>query len=118
MEDSYPVCYYKDSIFNFMDPNAEYKWVSFKPDNCVKRVKDVNDAGMVSFKLSIHDASVNDSIDFKKFDAWKKAPSKRAIPVTIRAYIYQCRDLPAADSNGTSDPYVKIWDMSDKGKKT
>lgn len=27
-----------------------------------------------------------------------------------RAYIYQCRDLPAADSNGTSDPYITITD--------
>jgi Ca2+-dependent lipid-binding protein len=26
--------------------------------------------------------------------------------------------LPAADSNGTSDPFVKVWDMSEKQKKT
>jgi len=45
--------------------------------------------------------------------AWKSSPPKRAQPVAIRAYIYQCRDLPAADSNGTSDPFVKIWDMSE-----
>jgi hypothetical protein len=24
----------------------------------------------------------------------------------IRAYIFQARDLPAADSNGTSDPFI------------
>jgi len=36
----------------------------------------------------------------------------------VRAYIYQCRDLPAADSNGTSDPYVKVWDMNKMPKKT
>jgi len=118
MDDDSPVCYYKDTIRNFMNPNAEYKWVSFKPDPCVKKVKDVNDAGMVSFKLSIHDVTANGAINFKDYDAWKKTPSKRAIPVTIRAYIYQCRDLPAADSNGTSDPFVKVWDMSDKQKKT
>lgn len=36
---------------------------------------------------------------------------KRAVPVKIIAYIYQCRDLPAADDDGCSDPYVKIWDV-------
>jgi len=43
-------------------------------------------------------------------------PLAVAIPVIIRAYIYQCRDLPAADSNGTSDPFVKVWDMSETQK--
>ena len=42
----------------------------------------------------------------------------RSNPVLVRAYIYQCRDLPAADSNGTSDPFVKVWDMSTEQKKT
>jgi len=68
---------------------------------------------MISFKFSIHDISSNGSINFSSFNAWRKQPSKRGEPVLIRAYIYQCRDLPAADSNGTSDPYVKVWDMSD-----
>ena len=34
-----------------------------------------------------------------------------------RAYIFQCRDLPAADSDGTSDPFIQIID-SDVLKKT
>jgi len=29
----------------------------------------------------------------------------------VRAYIYQCRNLPPADDNGLADPYVKIWDQ-------
>lgn len=114
MDGDSPVCYYIDSIKNYTNPNAEFKWVSFIPDRCVNKVREANDAGMISFKLSIHDVSRNGPINFKDFDSWKKAPSKRAIPVVIRAYIYQCRDLPAADSNGTSDPFVKIWDMSEK----
>jgi Ca2+-dependent lipid-binding protein len=40
------------------------------------------------------------------------------MPIKVRAYIYQCKDLPAADSNGTSDPFIKVWDISDKYKKT
>jgi hypothetical protein len=59
-------------------------------------------------------------INWTKSDAWKKKSSKESDMhnVIIRAYIYQCRDLPAADSNGTSDPYLQVWDMSDIAKKT
>ena len=71
-----------------MEPNAEFKWVSFCPDRCVGKVKDSNDAGMISFKLSIHNTSDKGPINFKDFDAWRKPPSKRANAVKIRAYIY------------------------------
>lgn len=81
-------------------------------------MKDINKAGMLSFKLSIHDVSAGGAIDFREYNAWSQQPDKRAIPVKIRAYIYQCKDLPAADSNGTSDPYLKIWDMSENEKQT
>lgn len=69
---------------------------------------------MISFKMSIASAEQG-QVNFKKHKAWKKNPPKRAHPVIIRAYIYQCKDIPAADSNGTSDPFIKVWDMS-KGK--
>ncbi len=36
----------------------------------------------------------------------------------IRAYIYQCKDLPAADDNGTSDPYIEVWSSDKKKAKT
>lgn len=40
------------------------------------------------------------------------------MPVKIRVYIYSCRNLPIADDNGTSDPYVRVWDVSKEVKKT
>ena len=74
---------------------------------------------MVCFKLCIHDVGKRGKIaDLRDHAPWAERPAKRAIRVIIRAYIYQCRDLPAADSNGTSDPFVKVWDMSGKQKKT
>ena len=29
----------------------------------------------------------------------------------IRAYIFQCRDIPAADEDGSSDPFITAWNM-------
>lgn len=118
MDDNKPVCFYKEHITKFMNPDGDYKWISLEPDMAVGKVKDANKAGMISFKLAIHDASEYE-INFREHKSWKKMPPKRLEPVKIRAYVYQCRDLPAADSNGTSDPYVTLWDMSDgKTKRT
>ena len=32
--------------------------------------------------------------------------------------MYQCRDLPAADNDGQSDPFIKFWDTTLEHKKT
>ena len=118
MDDDKPICFFKQHISKFKDPEAEYKWVSLKPDLSVGKVKDPNKAGMLSFKFSIHHAEKNE-VNFNYYNSWKRMPSMRMDQVKIRAYIYQCRDLPASDSNGTSDPYVKVWDISDgKPKRT
>jgi hypothetical protein len=49
--------------------------------------------------MSVHDPQ-KDAIDYKNYDAWKKKPQKRLDTKKIRAYVFQCRDLPAADSDG------------------
>ena len=59
MDDDHPVCFYIEHISSFFNPNATFKWVQLKPDPAVGKVKDANDAGMVSFKVSIHDVSAN-----------------------------------------------------------
>ena len=35
---------------------------------------------------------------------WKKRLSKRPDSKKIRCYLFQCKDLPAADEDGASDP--------------
>ncbi len=70
--------------------------------------------------LSIHKGDKN-SIDFKTQPSWKKTIGKRANVNLIRAFIYQARDLPAADEDGASDPYLQIfdhWQTVDKSRKT
>ncbi len=36
----------------------------------------------------------------------EKSLPKRAKSQKVRAYIYQCKDLPAADDDGLSDPFI------------
>ena len=59
-----PVCYYKDHISNYTEKNAAWKWVSLIPDLSIGKVKNPNEAGMISFKLSIRDITKNDKSDF------------------------------------------------------
>jgi hypothetical protein len=53
MDEDKPICFYKESIVNFMKEDAEYKWIQLLPDRCINQVKDGNKAGLISFKLSI-----------------------------------------------------------------
>ena len=64
---------------------------------------------MISVKIALNHKSKNGPMDFKKYDIWKKAPPKRLKSWKIRCFIFQCKDVPAADSDGSSDPYVSLW---------
>ena len=87
------------------------------PDLSIGKVKDAHKAGVISIKMSIVDRAAG-IVDFKKFESWSKEPPKRMGVKKVRAYIFQCRDLPAADSDGQSDPFIKIWDTTDDEKRT
>lgn len=71
------------------------------PDLSIGKVKDHYKAGIISVKLSIHNKTDNGPINFSEIAAWKNVPNAKRIGVkTVRAYIYQCRDIPAADADG------------------
>lgn len=100
MDGDNAICYAVDDIEKFMDPNPKIRWLELTPDLSMGKVKEHHKAGLVSFKLAIHDKTKNGPIDFNQFDAWKKPPPKRPKNFKVRAYVFQCRDLPAADSDG------------------
>lgn len=111
MEKDTPICFFKSDIKNFIDPDPErMEWYQFVPDKCVKKVKEPPQVGQFSFKMTLEEASP-DNVPFKERKYWKKV-NKRLTAVKVRAYIYQARDLPAADAEGTSDPYIKVWDTT------
>ena len=71
-----------------MDPNAQIKWVELTNDLAVGKISESHKAGLISFKLSIHDRTANGPISFDQYDAWKKPPPKRMKVYKARVYIY------------------------------
>lgn len=118
MDGDNAICYAQERIEEFLDPNPQLRWIELQPDLSIGKVKDHHKAGLISIKLAIHDKSKNGPVDFAQFSAWKKPPPKRPMNFKVRAYIYQCRDLPAADSDGNSDPYICVWDTGKKIQQT
>ena len=65
-------------------------------------------------KLTINDLQKEAMKNLELFDAWKKPPPKRNSSNMLRCFVFQCKNLPAADKEGTSDPYIKIWTADEK----
>lgn len=112
------ISYFKEDVEKFMDPNPDWLWIELLPDLSIGKVTDPQKAGIISVKLSIHDKTKDGPINFEQFNAWKKPPPKRLNVMKVRVFMYQCRDLPAADSDGSSDPYIKFWDTTKEIKQT
>lgn len=60
----------------------------------------------------------NGALNFAQHEAWKKPPPKRLSAWKIRCFIFQCKDIPSADSDGASDPYISLWNPDNKVIKT
>ena len=101
------ICYFRAPVSEFMnlDPQ-EIRWVELQPDLAVGEIEETHKAGLVGMRLSIHDATARGPLDWKSQPFWKGKAPRRPMSVKVRAYIFQCRDLPAADSDGASDPFL------------
>lgn len=74
-------------------------------------------AGLIGLRISIHDTQ-NGTVKMPLTKTiWDQRLKKRPGNIKARAYIYQCRDLPAADEGGSSDPFVVVHD-SDREQRT
>jgi hypothetical protein len=78
-------------------------------DKSVGTVSKAYKAGMISFRLSIHHQTNFGDVDWNYVPAWSHELSDEPDAYPIRVNIYQCKELPSSDDNGTSDPYVQIW---------
>lgn len=112
------ICFYRGHVTEFLDLNpTQIKWVQLQPDRAINEVKESHKAGLVGLRISVRDVTKDGPIDWNKHAIWGKKIPRRPGNLKARAYIFQCRDLPAADSDGTSDPFLEIID-SDKPQRT
>ncbi len=118
MDGKVPVCYARARVSDFLEPDPKMKWLEMINDLAIGKVDEAHEAGFISLKMTINDRTANAGLTFSKYTAWKKPPLRRMNIKKVRAYIYQCRDLPAADSDGQSDPFIKVWDTSKDPKQT
>lgn len=58
------------------------------PDLAIGKVSESHKAGLISFKMSIHDKTKDGPINYEHFDAWKKAPLKRLPVKKVRAFVF------------------------------
>ncbi len=83
-----PICFYAAEIAQFLDPNPKIQWIEMTPDLALGKVTDSHKAGLLSFKMSIHNKTKNGPINFEQFEAWKKPPPKRMSVFKIRCYLF------------------------------
>ena len=104
------VCYATYHISEFQDPEAAIKWVELSPDKAIGKVKLAHQAGIIGLKLYVKDVTDDSIFDPGESPSWAHLfKNKKRLPLfKMRCYIYQCRDLPAADSDGTSDPAILV----------
>jgi hypothetical protein len=94
--------------------NTKTHWLVLKADKALGLVDDDVNAGIISVKISLNDISQNGVVDFQKFPAWSRKVPRRMNVTNIRIFIFQARDLPAADDNGLTDCFIKVWNFEGK----
>ena len=104
------MCFWKGKTTDF-DGTVEPKmnWHTLTNDQSIGVVKESFKAGLIQFKLSIHNTNLNSDANFESKIGWREPPPRFYTTSRLRCYIYQCKDLPSADADGASDSRVTIY---------
>ena len=100
----------------FEDMNPEMRWVELIPEPVSDEIKSPEQAGILSFRISCYN-QIENTINIMKEPNWSRKIQRRPRINKIRCYVYSCKELPAADEDGTSDPVLVLWDAADKKDK-
>jgi hypothetical protein len=112
LRDDRPICFARMKAT--MDPKTKQllgfdrqaEWVLLQEDKSIDALEDDVFPGTVLMKIGFGPAADAEG----HADAWKEAldKSRELTPYQMRLHIFQCKNIPAADSNGLSDPFLKI----------
>ncbi len=91
----------------FVNPDVVPQWTMLEENLCDGNLNGQHNCGMVQFSLSITPTPV-------RAEQKRLTEHRSAEVYDVFIHIFQCKDLPASDQEGTSDPYVSIFTMADK----
>jgi len=67
---------------------------------------------MISIKLAfrLKEEDETEMFNWNSIQEWKRGkPKRRMNAFKVRCFIFQCRDLAVGDEEGTSDPFLSVW---------
>jgi len=82
------------------------------PDLAIGEVKEHYKSGILGIRMTVHDVKNEGEINWNDYPYWAMKMKRRPQIIKVRAYVFQARDLPAADANGSSDPFARITDCA------
>ena len=115
--------------------NKDVLYIKLLPDPAINIVSSMMKSGILKCKICIYNTQIDKQLDLKKFESdgsekfqlqtlesgglfnYNSPMDLSAKSHTIIAVIYMSKGLVAAESNGTSDPYVTLT-LGDKIEKT
>lgn len=106
-----PISYVKLRTGDYMVTNPKLEWLEMIPEPVEDAIDSPEMAGIVGFRLTILRAD-NPCIIEKEAN-WAKKLKRRPDSAKIRCYLFQCKGLPAADEDGSSDPKVVVFNTID-----
>lgn len=105
MNNDKPICFSRLKAKAYADLDKEMNWIKFRPNKVVRNELNDWEGGFLLLRVCVFKFRLND--DPKSWIEKISIPAK-LISKKLVCNLYQCRNLPAADSNGLADPYVKV----------
>ena len=104
------VCYTRLNSKDFRDIMAEPKWIALTPDKAIGKIANEWEGGHLLIRIYTgkYTGDEDDRIGKWHLPPHKVSP-KRLKKAKLLFNLYQCRELPSADSDGQSDPYVELY---------
>uniref|UniRef100_K3WXL3 C2 domain-containing protein n=1 Tax=Globisporangium ultimum (strain ATCC 200006 / CBS 805.95 / DAOM BR144) TaxID=431595 RepID=K3WXL3_GLOUD len=127
LSESRYICYARYTAKELFNDSGELKdardipppqWINLIEDPVLDDLKDHDFTGNVLMNLRLEPSLFDETREKNTALLWREHSQKTAayMKYTLFVHVFQGRSLPAADSNGLLDPYVKVTCGGSEGK--
>ncbi|GBG24784.1 Fer-1-like protein 4 [Hondaea fermentalgiana] len=95
---------------------GEPRWVTLAEDKANNRLDDDDFPGSVLVRIGLGPQDLASATQ-QEWTQEQLDPFMQKEPFALRVHVYQGKDLPAADSDGMSDPYARVRVLGEKAGK-